>query len=79
MTHAAAARWSWKAEPVLMARIQAAQNTDANQHRDIMTFAGLCDSRAELERHVVSCEGQAGLVPDPFARLVALGLASEAR
>lgn len=59
MTHAAAARWSWKAEPVLMARLQAAQNTPKHAHRDIMTFAGLCDSRAELERHVVSCEQEA--------------------
>lgn len=74
-----AARWSWKNEPVLMARLQAAQNTTKHAHRDIMTFAGLCDSRAELERHVLSCEGQAGLVPDPFARLVALGLAQAVR
>jgi hypothetical protein len=79
MTNASAARWSWKAEPVLMARLREAQNSPRNEHRDIMTFAGLCDSRAELERHVVSCEGQAGMVPDPFARLVALGLAQEVR
>ena len=45
-------RWSWKNEPELMARLQDAQNDDRNINRDIMTFAGLCSNREELQRHV---------------------------
>lgn len=49
-------RWSWIKEQDLMARLIAAQNHPGNINRDVMTFAGFCDDRAELERHVVSCE-----------------------
>ena len=51
--------FSWRNEPELMARLRAAQNTPAHEHRDIMTFAGLCESREELLRHVESAERQA--------------------
>jgi hypothetical protein len=51
-----AARFSWKQAPDLMARLTAAQNHPANVAQDIMTFAGFCASRAELEAHVVRYE-----------------------
>lgn len=44
--------FSWMNETALMARLAKAQRHSANRNIDIMTFAGLCDSRAELERHV---------------------------
>jgi len=44
--------FSWTQAPDLMARLTTAQNHDANCNIDIMTFAGMCDSREELERHV---------------------------
>lgn len=44
------ARWSWKQSPELMERLRAAQN--AYDCIDIMTFAGLCSSEAELRAHV---------------------------
>lgn len=53
-----ATRFSWKDEPELMARLTAAQNTPKNWNRDVMTFAGMCSSRAELLRHVEACEGK---------------------
>lgn len=40
----------WRDNPDLMARLTAAQNV--LQHIDIVTFAGMCDSREELLRHV---------------------------
>ena len=46
----------WKANPDLMIRLQAAQNRPVNDIIDIMTFAGWCDTREELERHVVYYE-----------------------
>ncbi|MFG1306024.1 hypothetical protein V5F34_18035 [Xanthobacter autotrophicus] len=42
----------WRQRPDLMVRLTTAQNTPANARIDIMTFAGMCDSREELERHV---------------------------
>lgn len=48
--------------PDLIARLVIAQNAPANVVIDIMTFAGLCDSRAELERHVIRYEILAGFV-----------------
>lgn len=51
-----AARFSWRQAPDLMARLTAAQNHPANVSQDIMTFAGFCDTRAELEAHVVRYE-----------------------
>ncbi len=50
--------FSWRQAPELMARLLATQNSPAHEHRDVMTFAGFCDSREQLERHVVSCEQQ---------------------
>ncbi len=51
--------WSWILETDLMGRLTAAQNHPGNVCRDVMTFAGFCDNRAELERHVESCEASA--------------------
>ncbi len=56
------AKFSYRKEPELMDRLSAAQNADANQHIDIMTFAALCESRAELERHVSFYETQAAVL-----------------
>jgi len=51
MTHAnAVARWSWKQSPELMDRLRTAQN--AYDCIDIMTFAGMCSTEAELRAHV---------------------------
>ncbi len=55
------ARWSWKDDPELMARLTKAQNDPANRHADIMTFAGFCGSRAELLAHVKRYEGAPAL------------------
>ena len=46
-----------KANPDLMDRLIAVQNA-LRAPIDIMTFAGMCDSRAELERHVERYEQQ---------------------
>lgn len=51
-------KFSWRNEPELMARLVSAQNEAANEHQDIMTFAGMCRSRQELERHVVYYEAK---------------------
>jgi hypothetical protein len=45
-----------QSETDLMARLVAAQNRPGNITRDVVTFAGFCDDRAELERHVITCE-----------------------
>ena len=45
-----------RTETDLMDRLVKAQNHPANINRDVVTFAGFCDSRAELERHVLACE-----------------------
>ncbi|MDI4667080.1 hypothetical protein K9U40_22550 [Xanthobacter autotrophicus] len=46
----------WRQSPDLMVRLTTAQNHPANARTDIMTFAGMCDSREELERHVARYE-----------------------
>ena len=50
------ANFSWKDAPDLMARLSEAQNHCANINQDIMTFAGFCNSRDELEGHVCRYE-----------------------
>jgi hypothetical protein len=50
------ARWSWKSEPELMARLLAVQNTEKQQHQDIMTIVGFFSTREQLEAHVVRYE-----------------------
>jgi hypothetical protein len=49
----------WRQNPELMARLSDAQNHEANVNLDIMTFAGMCDTREELERHVLYYEARA--------------------
>lgn len=51
------ARFSWRDAPDLMARLATAQNA-LKAPIDIVTFAGFCDSRAELEAHVTRYEAQ---------------------
>ena len=46
---------AWRQNPDLMDRLTQAQNA-MRAPIDIMTFAGMCDSREELERHVVRYE-----------------------
>ena len=46
---------AWRQNPDLMDRLTQAQNA-LRAPIDIMTFAGMCDSREELERHVVRYE-----------------------
>jgi len=58
----------WRDNPDLMARLNAAQNHPANINIDIVTFAGMCDSRAELERHVVRYEAEAANYGPPPRR-----------
>lgn len=53
-------KFSWRNENELMARLTKAQNRLADI--DIMTFAAFCDSREELESHVVRYETEAGIV-----------------
>lgn len=60
--------FSWTQAPDLMKRLTAAQNHPANINQDIMTWAGLCDSRAELERHVVCSETRAAEYVAPKRR-----------
>lgn len=48
---------TWKANPDLMDRLIAAQNA-LTTPIDIVTFAGFCDSRDELLRHVERYEAQ---------------------
>lgn len=47
----------WKQNPDLMDRLAAAQNA-LTAPIDILTFAGFCDSRDELLRHVERYEAQ---------------------
>lgn len=46
------AKFSWKDAPDLMDALARTQNAPCNSNIDIMTFAGFCDSREELEAHV---------------------------
>ncbi len=48
----------WKQNPDLMHRLEVAQ-AGIKAPIDIVTFAAFCDSREELERHVVRYEVQA--------------------
>lgn len=50
------AKFSWKDAPDLMDALAIAQNHPANSMIDIMTFAGLVDSRDELELHLARYE-----------------------
>lgn len=54
-----AKRFSWKDAPDLMDRLTSAQNHPRNENQDIMTFAGMCGSRSELEAHVTHYEERA--------------------
>lgn len=47
--------FSWKQAPDLIERLTAAQNALVAPI-DIMTFAGFCDSREQLEKHVTYYE-----------------------
>jgi exoribonuclease II len=49
--------FSWKDAPDLMQRLIAAQNALVTPI-DIVTFAGFCKNRDELEAHVVRYEQQ---------------------
>lgn len=40
----------------LIRRLEDVQNLKVNSTRDIMTFAGFCDTRAELESYVIKEE-----------------------
>ena len=52
------ANWNWKQSPELMARLKKAQNHPANAGVDILTYAGFCDSEADLARHVAYYEAR---------------------
>lgn len=43
----------------LIERLTRAQNSPAHIHVDIMTFAGFCDTREELETYVIRAEEKA--------------------
>jgi hypothetical protein len=53
------AQFSWKDAPDLMARLTTAQNHRRNWNVDVMTFAGMCDSREQLQAHVEYYEKRA--------------------
>jgi hypothetical protein len=59
---------TWKSCPDLMNRLAVAQNHEANIHQDIMTWAAMCDTREELEAHVVHAEGRAANYVAPVRR-----------
>jgi hypothetical protein len=72
------ASFTWRDAPDLMARLTAAQNS-ISAPIDIMTFAGFCSSREELERHVVRYESRAAidaLTPKARALVLAAPLAA---
>ena len=50
---------AWKNNPDLIERLTRAQNTPIHAGVDIMTFAGFCDSREELESYVIRAEEKA--------------------
>lgn len=60
---------TWQTNPDLMTRLTQAQNA-LRTPIDIMTFAAFCDTREELERHVVRYEEQVAAQPAPRARRV---------
>lgn len=58
----------WQTETDLMERLTSAQNHPVHNHLDIMSFAGMCDSRAELEGHVIRAEKRAAEYVQPKRR-----------
>jgi hypothetical protein len=46
------AQFSWKDAPDLMDALGHTQNAPCNCNIDIMTFAGFCTTREQLETHV---------------------------
>jgi len=58
----------WKQETALMSRLADAQNHPANINQDIMTFAAMCDTREELEAHVLHAEDRATRYVVPVRR-----------
>jgi hypothetical protein len=52
------AQFSWKNAPDLMDRLSSTQNAPCNCVIDIMTFAGFCTSREQLETHVSRYEAR---------------------
>lgn len=60
--------FSWTQAKDLMDRLSTAQNHPANSMIDIMTFAGMCDSREELEHHVTHYETRAAEYVAPTRR-----------
>lgn len=49
----------WQDNPDLFGRLERAQNRVENVGVDILTFAAFCDTREELEAHVIRYEGGA--------------------
>jgi len=58
----------WKQETALMSRLADAQNHPANINQDIMTWAAMCDTREELEAHVLHAEDRAARYVPPVHR-----------
>jgi len=58
----------FKACQDLMDRLADAQNHDANINQDIMTWAAMCDTRDELEAHVVRAEERIARYVAPVRR-----------
>jgi len=50
--------YSWRNHPDLIARLTTAQNHPSNSNIDIMSYAGWCESREELEKHVERYEAK---------------------
>lgn len=48
--------FSWKDAPDLMDALARTQNAPCNSNIDIMTYAGFCNSRAQLEQHLIRYE-----------------------
>lgn len=65
------AKFSLKDATGLMADLARAQNHPANSMIDIMTFAGFCNSREELESHLTYYETRALDYDDAKARRAA--------
>ena len=63
---------TWKANPDLMERLTKAQNNPVHEHIDVLSWAGMCDDRAELLRHVEYCESRAEEYRKVFMSRVAL-------
>lgn len=52
---------TWNENPDLMERLRKVQGHKLFRHQDIISFAGMCDNRTELLRHVENCERQTGM------------------